>query len=156
MFGWRTSITIHDGSWHHLAVVRQGGIVRVYLDGEFRDDTTTLPTGPLEIGPGGLMLGQEQDDLNGNLDPNQTFDGFIDELTEYPFGGDHYMATIIAGEVDALGKACQAEYHAAKSTVDLLAVTAQDFLLAVVTLHQDAIAQHTGDAFVHIQHLTTR
>jgi YD repeat-containing protein len=80
---WRTSVAIHDGSWHHLAVVRQGGIVRVYLDGEYRDDTTTLPTGPLEIGPGGLMLGQEQDDLNGGLDPAQTFDGFIDELTFY-------------------------------------------------------------------------
>ena len=75
-------ILLNDGAWHHLAYRRSGAIGMLYADGVVID-TRSVPTEPLEIGPGGLMLGQEQDCLGGCFDPEQGFDGRVDELAIY-------------------------------------------------------------------------
>lgn len=75
-------IFLNDGAWHHLALVRSGAMGMLYVDGVAMD-ARSVPTDPLEIGPGGLMLGQEQDCLGGCLDPEEALDGRIDELAIY-------------------------------------------------------------------------
>jgi hypothetical protein len=75
-------IFLNDGAWHHLAYTRSGSIGILYADGVVID-VRSVPTEPLEIGPGGLMLGQEQDCIGGCLDPEQGLDGRVDELAIY-------------------------------------------------------------------------
>lgn len=71
-----------DGAWHHVAFVRERSTGRLYVDG-VPIGARSYPEGPLEIGPHGLQLGQEQDCLAGCLDPDQALDGLFDEVTFY-------------------------------------------------------------------------
>jgi hypothetical protein len=73
---------LNDGLWHHVAFAREGDIGRLYVDGALVD-AMTYPAGPLDVGVGGLMLGQDQDCLGGCFDPDQALDGLIDELAIY-------------------------------------------------------------------------
>jgi len=75
----RTPVVINDGAWHHIAFAREGSTVRLYIDGVLLD-SGTFPVGSLDIRPGGMVLGQDQDCVGGCFDPNQAFDGLIDEL----------------------------------------------------------------------------
>ena len=52
---------------------------RLYIDGVLLYSRTN-PVGSLNVPPGGLMLGQEQDCVGGCFDPTQAFDGLIDEV----------------------------------------------------------------------------
>ncbi|RLE19828.1 MAG: hypothetical protein DRJ50_11705, partial [Actinobacteria bacterium] len=79
---WIPGQTFNDGSWHHLAIVRETPQVRVYLDGVFQAQND-LVQGPIRIGAGGLMLGQDQDCLGGCFQASQALDGRIDELGFY-------------------------------------------------------------------------
>ena len=72
-------ILVNDGTWRHVAFTREGSTGRLYIDGVLADPRT-FPVGPLDIRPRGLMLGQEQDCLAGCFQPDQAFDGLIDEV----------------------------------------------------------------------------
>jgi hypothetical protein len=76
---WVTGIWIDDGAWHHLAVTREGSTVRLYLDGTYRA-SHIFPTGALDVGPGGLILGQKQDCLGGCFEGHSALDGLLDEV----------------------------------------------------------------------------
>ncbi|MBW2420262.1 MAG: LamG domain-containing protein [Deltaproteobacteria bacterium] len=78
----RISAIINDGRWHHLAFTRGGGRGRLFVDGNLAA-SRSFPTGALDIGPGGIMLGQEQDCRNGCFQPEQAYDGLIDEVSLY-------------------------------------------------------------------------
>jgi hypothetical protein len=71
-----------DGVWHHVTFTREGDMGRLFVDGVLID-ARAFPAGPLQVASGGLLLGQEQDCLAGCFDPNQAFDGLIDELSIY-------------------------------------------------------------------------
>jgi hypothetical protein len=73
---------VNDGVWHHLAFTRQGATGRLYVDGAMVA-SRPYPEGPLDIGPGGMMLGQEQDCLGGCFQTGQAFDGLLDEVAVY-------------------------------------------------------------------------
>jgi len=73
---------VNDGVWHHLAFTRSGDIGTFYIDGVVVD-SRTVSSEFFEIGPGGLILGQEQDCLGGCFQPEQAFDGLLDELSIY-------------------------------------------------------------------------
>ena len=75
-------VSVNDGAWHHLAFTRSGSISTLYVD-SILVDVRSVPIGPFEVGPGGLMLGQEQDCLAGCFDLNQALDGRVDELSIY-------------------------------------------------------------------------
>jgi hypothetical protein len=74
--------SVNDGLWHHVALVREGEIGRVYVDGAMIDERT-YPMGSLAVGPQGLLLGQEQDCLAGCFALAQALDGLLDEVTVY-------------------------------------------------------------------------
>jgi hypothetical protein len=95
----RIPAVVSDGQWHHLAFTRVKGMGRVYVDGIMIAEVSGLPLGAMDIGPGGLMLGQEQDCLGGCFqDGAQAFDGLIDELAFY---GRALSPDEISGIVDA-------------------------------------------------------
>lgn len=76
------AIDLNDAVWHHLAFVRSGATGTLFIDG-VAVETRAVPTEPLNVGPGGLMLGQEQDCLGGCFDPAQALNGKVDELSIY-------------------------------------------------------------------------
>ena len=66
------------------------------------------------------------------------------------------MAAVIAGQVHALGKTRQTEDRAAPPRIDSLSVAAQDVLLAVIALAQDACSPRFGQGVENIVHLPPR
>jgi hypothetical protein len=105
-------IFLNDGAWHHLAYTRSGAIGILYVDGVVID-ARSVPTEPLEIAPGGLMLGQEQDCIGGCLDPEQGLDGRVDELAIYD-------RALSEGEIIEIFDAREAGKCKPPSKVDLL------------------------------------
>ncbi len=79
-----TGVGVNDGNWHHVVVTWQSsdGKVKLYKDGNEAYSGTLNPGASLS--PGGvLILGQEQDCLNGCFSSNQAFLGFLDEVRIY-------------------------------------------------------------------------
>ena len=75
-------VFVNDGAWHHVALVRLAERGSLFIDGVLVD-SRNYPTGPLDVGPLGLLLGQDQDCLGGCFQTDQALDGAIDELTVY-------------------------------------------------------------------------
>ncbi|NLF73929.1 MAG: hypothetical protein GX575_33385, partial [Candidatus Anammoximicrobium sp.] len=78
--GWTTP-TIADNVWHHVAVVRDATAANVtlYVDGISRG-TQAAPLSALDVDPGGLFVGQDQNAVGGSFDPNEAFRGTLDEF----------------------------------------------------------------------------
>ena len=77
---------IADGQWHHIVVIRNAaeGNAAFYVDGVGQTDLCgDLEYRALTVEEGGLIIGQEQDRLGGDFDPNQVLDGSLDDLRVY-------------------------------------------------------------------------
>lgn len=77
------SATMSDKSWHHVVVVRNGSIGRVYLDDQQIGDGMTVETAAMNIAAGGLVLGQDQDAVGAAFDKSQAWAGDLDNLRIY-------------------------------------------------------------------------
>ena len=89
---------IADGGWHHIVWVRNAseGSSDFYVDGVGQKGICGhLEYGALSVEDRGLVLGQEQDRLGGDFDPNQAFRGSLDDLRVYD-------RPLTAAEVQAL------------------------------------------------------
>jgi len=74
-----------DGEWFHFAMIRlDEGEWIAYINGE-EHDRGALPDGELSIANGGLILGQEQDNIGGGFDAQQALHGMMDELRFWNF-----------------------------------------------------------------------
>ena len=85
-FCWVDIPPIADGQWHHIVVIRNAveGNAAFYVDGVgYTDLCGDLEYRALTVEEGGLILGQEQDRLGGDFDPNQVLDGSLDDLRIY-------------------------------------------------------------------------
>ena len=85
-FCWVDIPPIADGQWHHLVVVRNAaeGNAAFYVDGVGQTDRCgDLEYRALTVEEGGLIIGQEQDSLGGDFDPNQVLEGILDDLRIY-------------------------------------------------------------------------
>ncbi|MDP6054982.1 MAG: hypothetical protein QF879_21800, partial [Candidatus Latescibacteria bacterium] len=71
-------VSHQNDQWYHVAMVREGSTLRVFEDGIFLGETS-MSSSPFNI-TGAVVLGQEQDGVVGGFDPNQAFEGQIDEL----------------------------------------------------------------------------
>ena len=72
-----------DNQWHHYAIVRdsQNGTMRLFIDGQYiSQDKPLSSTAALQIADGGLVIGQEQDDVGGGYSSTQAAYGQLDEL----------------------------------------------------------------------------
>lgn len=74
-------LSLIDGQWHHYAIVRDGaaGLMRVFVDGHYLGEKSSS-TVALNVAARGLVLGQEQDDVNGSYQSSQAAYGQLDEL----------------------------------------------------------------------------
>lgn len=80
---------ISDNTWHHVIVSRDGdsGRIRMHVDNVERIviEPAVLPTGPLTVAGGGLIIGQDQDSLGGGFESSQSYRGQLDELRIYDY-----------------------------------------------------------------------
>jgi hypothetical protein len=70
---------IADDNWHQLVWTREGAQNCIYIDGN-QSGCVNMPTGAVTLVENGLVLGQDQDTINGGFNPNQDFEGRMDEL----------------------------------------------------------------------------
>jgi hypothetical protein len=91
----RTGVRVNDGLWHHVAVTWRAcdGQTVVYKDGVEASRKTLA--GSAIAGNGCLMLGQDQDNVGGGLDPAESHQGELDEVRVY-------RRALSASEVQAL------------------------------------------------------
>lgn len=85
-FCWVSIPAIADGQWHHIVVIRNAseGNADIYVDGVGQTDLCgSLEYRALNVEAGGLILGQDQDRLGGDFDPNQVLEGSLDDLWIY-------------------------------------------------------------------------
>jgi hypothetical protein len=71
---------VEDHQPHHIAVSRQGGETRLYLDGSIIGNPTIVPDTAIVCDPSGFIIGQDQDVVGGGFDANQSFAGEVDNL----------------------------------------------------------------------------
>lgn len=71
---------ISDESWHHIVWTRSGTNQCYYVDGILVDCKVISNSGPIVVDPGGLVIGQEQDQVGGGFSSVQAWDGLLDEL----------------------------------------------------------------------------
>ncbi len=75
--------TIEDGLWHHIALTRTGNTARLYVDGTAVGGSIAVLGDALDIDPGGLIFGQDQDVLGGGFQATDAWDGAMDNLRIY-------------------------------------------------------------------------
>lgn len=74
---------IEDGQWHDVAITRTGTSAMFYLDGDpFGGVINTTADKPI-ISSGGLFLGQDQDEVGGGFDANNSLNGEMDNFVMY-------------------------------------------------------------------------
>ncbi|MDH4069180.1 MAG: T9SS type A sorting domain-containing protein [Ignavibacteria bacterium] len=73
---------IEDGGWHHVAVSRNGNLVRFFLDGALLGSGTVLPTDLMVIDQGGFVVGQTHA-IAGGYEPGLSLAGGVDNLRIY-------------------------------------------------------------------------
>lgn len=86
--------TIEDGQWHHIALVRSGTEASLFQDGAQLGGSVTVGADVLDIDPGGLIFGQDQDVVGGGFAANESWAGAMDDLRIYDRALD---ATAIQG-----------------------------------------------------------
>ena len=77
---------IADGTWHHFAVVRNAslGHADFFVDGTgYANRCGDLVYNMLVVDAGGLIIGQEQDQVGGGFDATQVLRGALDDLRIY-------------------------------------------------------------------------
>jgi CUB/sushi domain-containing protein len=115
-----TGVVLNDGQWHHLAVTwtSSGGALRVYKDGALAY-SGTVRSGATLTGNGALVLGQEQDSVNGGFSSSQAFLGQLDDVALYPSALS--QTRVQAHRQAGIAPGCA-------TTLDAASVSAEEFL----------------------------
>ncbi|WP_372895415.1 LamG-like jellyroll fold domain-containing protein [Stieleria sp.] len=82
-WNWAPTDAINDGVYHHFALVRDraDNTAEFFIDGVSQGvQTFALPTDPLALVSGGLVVGQDQDSVGGGFQANQAMFGSLAEL----------------------------------------------------------------------------
>lgn len=90
--------TIEDMDWHHVALVRSGTSAVLYLDGAQLGDPVVVPGDALDVDPGGLIFGQDQDEVGGGFDAGESWAGSLDNLRIYNRALSQAEVALVAAE----------------------------------------------------------
>jgi len=82
-FEFESNSIMDDNQWHHVVIIKQLSIGKLYIDGIKIGNDLTLPEQSLKVDPGGLVIGQDQDCVGGCFVTHQGWEGKIDELRIY-------------------------------------------------------------------------
>ena len=79
-----SGVSVKDGSWHHVAATWRSsdGECRLYKDGALVFTGMLTPGSPLQAG-GSVVFGNDQDSVGGAFDPNESFQGALDDILIY-------------------------------------------------------------------------
>lgn len=120
---WAAGYSVRDGKWHHIACTREGGDLRIYVDGVERGSTNTAGgnfsnSGPISIG---WSRHWDGDYFQGQVDDIRVYNRKLDAaeivgLYKGRFGCKQYSSCSHEGEVD---------YNAALESFTLCNGTAQ-------------------------------
>ena len=93
---------VNDGAWHHICVTWENtqGSWNLYKDGAVFDYGRGLLIGHEIIGGGVLVLGQEQDELEGGFVVKQSFIGSLTAVEVW----DHVISP---DDISRMSKACK-------------------------------------------------
>lgn len=75
--------TFDDLEWHHVLALRNGSIARLYIDNKEIGDGMAISDVAINLDPGGLIVGQDQDAVGVDFDARQSWAGDIDNLRIY-------------------------------------------------------------------------
>ena len=75
--------SMDDFKWHHVAITRKGSTAQLYIDHKQVGLEIYANPKTLSIDPLGVIIGQDQDCVGGCFDPNQNWNGEIDEFMVY-------------------------------------------------------------------------
>lgn len=93
-----TDARIEDGDWHHVTLTRAGTAARLYLDGVQLGGAVAMGGDALDIDPGGLVFGQDQDVVGGAFAANESWAGAMDNLRIYGRALSASEAALVAAE----------------------------------------------------------
>lgn len=94
-------MSANDDQWHHICVTWENtaGSWNFYIDGELKESGDGFKTN-LEIESGGiLILGQDQDELGGGFDQDQSFFGEM-------FGVNLWSSVLTEEEIKSMSEGC--------------------------------------------------
>jgi len=77
------SVSMKDLEWHHIVFVRNGSVGRFYIDNKEIGDGAAVGGAAINIASGGLIVGQDQDNVGGGFERNQSWAGDIDNYRIY-------------------------------------------------------------------------
>jgi MSHA biogenesis protein MshQ len=77
------SADFSDQDWHHILVLRRGALARVYVDNVEIGSGLPITVVGTNLDPNGLIVGQDQDSVDGGYAANQSWAGDIDNLRIY-------------------------------------------------------------------------
>lgn len=97
-----TDITLNDGFWHFLCVTWRShdGSWSLFVDGVLRDSSSGLAKGTAILGNGSIVIGQEQDDIQGQFSSSEAFVGRLTLL-------DVWNSTLTADLIKNLTETCE-------------------------------------------------
>jgi hypothetical protein len=111
-----------DLNWHHVALSASNGTHRLWIDGELAGTTNILATA-LKVSEGGTFLGQDQDELGGDFDVDQTWNGGLDDVRIY-------HRALSAVEIGVLAGATHISYPVSFSAIGNGSIAAEPYWTA--------------------------
>jgi len=119
-----TGLNVNDGQWHHVAVTWEsaGGTWHSYKDGvKIRSSAEPFQQGEVISGGGVLILGEEQDEIGGGFNTEESFIGDVSQMNIFDYTLSEndiynlaYSCDHVKGNVAAWGdfrEQLDGEYH---------------------------------------------
>ncbi|MFC1643850.1 LamG-like jellyroll fold domain-containing protein, partial [Candidatus Omnitrophota bacterium] len=111
-YSFNSSGSSADGYWHTVCVTREGAKLSLYIDGTLTGERLASDD-TINVTKGGLVIGQEQDEVGGGFDAAEAFKGDLDDISIWRRAlGASEIAMIHGGrslaEIDGFGDDCRA------------------------------------------------
>ena len=135
--------SIADGNWNNMVAVRDdsNNQFRYYVNGaQDNESPQSAAMTAINLDPGGLLIGQEQDGVGGGFQPGQELDGFLDE----------YRVSGVVRSPEWI----DAEYTNMNSPEVFYATSSSEVVTPQTRVFTETNATITGDVFINAGQVT--